>query len=313
MISFQDFLLEANKAGSKFEIAVAQNVKHWLHVSNLDNEFQAERYQNASDDLEGRSEDYSDIIVHNLNDGTSFFIECKQAVKTNIVTTQFDINDDFSLTPVSGKSRTPLEDDISNRLAHDIQRSDEYLKFVKFLTTPNKFLNGNCPSSYYFNEIDVTDGQLGKAINKYNHLVDDGLVEADCKKFDLGTIRETTRNMLICGLCWRLFDESNTWDICHVEDIPYFSELVRQHYLEGKNIPAKYIQMNDELFVTNANDNPFNIDCTAFPNDIVGRFDLKFTPRFGSGSMYITPRSKILSDISSNSSFIDKERWPSIR
>ena len=59
-------------------------------------------------------------------------------------------------------------------------------------------------------------------------------------------------------------------------------------------------------------DNPLGVSCSALPQDLVGKFDLKFTPRFGTGSMYLTPRSKMLSKLESNASFKTKERWPSL-
>ena len=64
--------------------------------------------------------------------------------------------------------------------------------------------------------------------------------EADCKPFDPDLVREKTRNILACGLCWRLGDPRRTWDICSIEDIDFFGDLVRQHYA-SKKIPAKYI------------------------------------------------------------------------
>ena len=313
MISFKHYLNEANSAGSKFELTVARSVKQWIHASNLDSIFHAERYQTIKEDEQsGRSEDYSDIIVENIQDGSTFFIECKQAIKTNIVTTQFDIDHRFNLIPVSGKSRIPIQNSLSLQLAQDLMSTDGYAKFVQFLIKPTSLLDGKCPAQFYFNQSEATDQQLSKAMKQYNKMVDNEQVEADCKKFDLDVIRETTRNMLLCGICWRLYDESNTWDICHLEEIPYFGDLVRNHYLNEKAIPAKYLQMADDLFVVSNDDNPFGINCSEFPATVIGKFDLKFTPRFGTGSMYITPRSKIQSDLSSNASFIDKDRWPSI-
>lgn len=310
MLSFNGYLNESNKAGKPFEIEVMHSVEKWLHAMDLDSRFTVELYgDSTSQSLDGRSEDYSDILVKDLDDNI-FFIECKKSVKTNIVTTQFDISHEFTLIPVVGKSRTPLQDELSLKLAMDLSQTDEYMKFVQFLQRKMALLNGKCPADFYFNNELATDSQLNKAISKYNSMVDHGEVEADCKKFDGDVIREATRNMLLCGLCWRLYDKSNTWDICHLNDIPYFSQLVRQHYLIGKSIPAKYMQMSNELFVMSSTDNPFNIECSEFPSDVLGKFDLKFTPRFGSGSMYVTPRSKIISDIESNSSFIDESRWP---
>ena len=312
MLSFNGYLKESNRAGKRFEMKVMHSVEKWLHAMHLDNQFVVEMYGGgASENLDGRSEDYSDILVKDSNEHI-FFIECKQSIKTNIVTTQFDITQDFALIPVAGKSRIPLQDEFSIRLAYDLSQTDEYAKFAQFLQQKQAILNGKCPADFYFNFEQATDSQLNKAIAKYNSMVDHGMVEADCKKFDVDTVRESTRNMLLCGICWRLHDDKNTWDICHLDDIPYFTELIKNHYLVGKSIPANYIQMSNELFVVSSTDNPFNIACSKLPSGILGKFDLKFTPRFGSGSMYMTPRSKITTDIESNASFIDKSRWPQI-
>jgi len=67
-----------------------------------------------------------------------------------------------------------------------------------------------------------------------------GEAEADCKPFDSKLVREKTRNMLACGLCWRLSDAKRTWDICSIKDIPFFADLILSHYA-SKKIPAKYI------------------------------------------------------------------------
>lgn len=89
--------------------------------------------------------------------------------------------------------------------------------------------------------------------------------------------------------------------------------MIRGHYKNGKKIPVRYIQFNDKLFQTSANENPFNLkDVPVFPSDIDGKFALKFTPRFGTGSIYITPRSEITTKLSSDYSFNDKKKWPTI-
>lgn len=311
-MSFLSYLKESNSAGSAFEIQIAKCVKRWIKSNKLTDKFEAKRYQTVEEEETGRDEDFSDVVVIDKQSNEQFFIECKQAVKTNIVTTQFDISEDFIAYPVYGTERDLVEDNITLKLADDINNNEQFKQFISFLQTENDHLNGKPPSYYFFNKEEVTDQLLHKLMKQYNKLVDDEQVEADCKKFDLTLVRDTTRNMLACGICWRLSDLQHTWDICHIEDIPYFGQLVRQHYLHNKTIPAKYLQMNDELFVLDENDNPFNIQCTIFPTQILGKFDLKFTPRFGTGSMYITPRSKILSDIKSSSSFMTEERWPKI-
>ena len=86
---------------------------------------------------------------------------------------------------------------------------------------------------------------------------------------------------------------------------------MRRHYSDGKAESAKYIQFGDDKLFRTSEDNPLNlVDVPVFPADINGEFTLKFTPRFGTGSVYITPRSEITSDLVSDYSFIDKKKWP---
>lgn len=142
-------------------------------------------------------------------------------------------------------------------------------------------------------------------------MVDDGLTEADCKKFDMHMIRESTRNMLAIALLWRTSDAARTWDICTLDRISYFGDLIKKHYAEGKAVPAKYLQSGDAgLFLMSRNDNPLSINCDVFPADVTGKLTLKFTPRFGTGSCYMTPRSTVISEMMSNCSFADKELFP---
>lgn len=314
MTSFLEFagilISESNSAGQKFETQIAKNVKKWIHENQLDSKFSASHYQAKSSlkEEDGRDEDYSDIVVEMLDDGQKFFIECKEA-KANFVTTQFDINEDGSVVPVVGKNREEARDEASLKLAQAIQDNDQTQNFIDFLQTRNDMLRGMKPADLYFGKQEVTDGVLKNLMAKYNKFLKTGQAEADCKPFDKDLVREKTRNILACGLCWRLGDPRRTWDICSIEDIDFFGDLVRQHYA-SKKIPAKYIQIDDDLFVLDKDVNPLRIDCTEFPRDLRGRFDLKFTPRFGTGSMYVTPRSKLLSKLESNSSFKNQSRWP---
>lgn len=96
------------------------------------------------------------------------------------------------------------------------------------------------PSELYFNREDVSDKTLNNLMARYNKFLKSGQAEADCKPFDSKLVREKTRNMLACALCWRLADPKRTWDICTIEDIPFFSDLILAHYA-SKKIPAKYI------------------------------------------------------------------------
>ena len=57
-----------------------------------------------TEDLGGRSEDYSDIMIRCQDSEEVFFIECKEA-KANFVTIQFDLKEDGKVVPVFGKSR----------------------------------------------------------------------------------------------------------------------------------------------------------------------------------------------------------------
>ena len=317
MTSFLDFagimLCEANSAGQKFEAKIAKNVKKWILENGLQDRFEARHYQAKSSlkEDDGRDEDYSDIEIQVNGSDEKIFIECKEK-KANFVTTQFDINEDGSVTPVAGKNRDKkIEDDATLKLVEMIQEDDGFQKFIEFLQLDNDLLGGMKPSELYFGKQDVSDKTLSSLMSRYNKFLKTGEAEADCKPFDSKLVREKTRNMLACGLCWRLGDPKRTWDICTIRDIPFFSNLILAHYA-GKRIPAKYIQIDDELFVLDAKDNPLSIDCPELPRDLVGRFDLKFTPRFGTGSMYVTPRSKLLSQLSSNVSFKTPEKWPHI-
>lgn len=313
MYTFKDFLAEANAAGSKFEQKIARNVKAWLKANGLDSKFSASRYQHMTESKAGaRDEDYSDIVVENLETGDIFFIECKQKITDNIVTTLFDINEDFTLSQVVGRDRKKADDKLLQQLSEDMQSTKKYQMFVDFLQQPSKKLSGNItPADLYFSKADVNDRDLMKLISEYNKMVNDGLTEADCKKFDAHMIRESTRNMLAIALLWRTVDQMHTWDICTLDGISYFGDLIKKHYAKGKAVPAKYLQSGDAgLFLMSGRDNPLSIDCNVFPDGVTGKLTLKFTPRFGTGSCYMTPRSTVTSEMMSNCSFVDKELFP---
>lgn len=317
MKSFAQFLLEANSVGSKFEKKVAAAVKKWIADNGLSSKFSAKRFQTVQERKEEkqkkRDEDFSDIEVVDKESGKKFFIECKEATFTNIVTTQFDINEDMTVTPVQDKSRMPVEDELSMKLKADIENNEKFKAFAAFMNKKCDLVGGYTPAQLYFSEPgEIDTALLNKLISHYNSMIKSGKTESDNKPFDKSNLRDSTLNALACGLCWRLADESNTWDICHIESLPYFGDLVKQHYLKDKEVPAEYMQMNDELFLMDAGKNHFNINCTLFPSSICGKFDLKFTPRFGSGAMYITPRSSLVEDLKSECSFLDEERWPKV-
>lgn len=320
MISFLQYLNEsralneANAAGSKFERKIADNINKWIKQNKLQNKFKASRFQNITEEEGNRDEDYSDVIVEDLETGNKFFIECKQNGNDNVITTQFDIQEDYSLVPVKDKSREEVDDEILIQLASDIQQNAEYQKFIQFMQEETDWVRGGlCPADFYFNKQEINDKDLHSMIKSYNKMVKNGEVEADNKPFDGKLIRESTRNMLAVALMWRLYDKNNTWDICHIEEIPYFGDLIRKHYSEDKAAPAKYLQLgNFGVYSLDQADNPLNIDCQVFPQEVYGRYDMKFTPRFGTGSMYITPRSKMTSELPDSCSFDDEDRFPTV-
>lgn len=312
MYTFKDFLNEANSAGSKFEQKIARNMRAWLKDNGLSSKFSAMRYQHVTESAAGsRDEDYSDIIIKNIQTGDEFFVECKQKITDNIVTTMFDINEDFTLSQVVGRDREVADDELLLQLSEDMQSTMRYQMFVDFLQQPSDLDGSITPADLYFGKVEVNDRDLQKLIYAYNKMVDDGLTEADCKKFDMHMIRESTRNMLAIALLWRTSDAARTWDICTLDSISYFGDLIKKHYAEGKAVPAKYLQSGDAgLFLMSRNDNPLSIDCDVFPADVTGKLTLKFTPRFGTGSCYMTPRSTVTSEMMSNCSFADKELFP---
>lgn len=317
MTSFLDFagimMSEANSAGYKFEVKIAKNIKKWVLENGLSNKLESSHYQakNSLKENDGRDEDYSGVMIKMLESGEKIFIECKEK-KANFITPQFDINENGIVTPVIGKCHEEAVDRASLRLTEMIQEDNGLQKFVEFLQLDNDLLDGMKPSELYYSRQDVSDKILSSLMSKYNRFLKSGEAESDCKPFDQKLVREKTRNMLACGLCWRLGDPRRTWDICTVKDIPFFSDLILAHY-HSKRIPAKYIQVDDDLFILDKKDNPLKIDCVELPRDLVGRFVLKFTPHFGTGSMCVSSRSKLLSSLESNTSFKSQEKWPTWR
>lgn len=279
MRTFLTFLFEANAVGSKFEKQTADMVNMWLKKNNLQKQYDVRRFQSVFENKKVRDEEYSDILVENLKTGEKFFIECKEADRSNVINMQFDIRESGKLVPVKSAGRKELDETELNDVQpfiDIISNNDEYKTFIDFLNTENNLLDGICPAEYYFKRNKNSD-VLSKLIKQYNALVKHGGVEADCKTFDIKNIRKSTIPVLICALCWRLSEpENRTWDICHVSDIPNFGDMIRRHYSSGKKIPARYIQFNDKLFQTD-DENPFNLkDVPIFPSDIAGKFALKF-------------------------------------
>lgn len=113
---------------------------------------------------------------------------------------------------------------------------------------------------------------------------------------------------MACALAWRL-ENRGTWDICRVKTD--FRPYLVGKYGEGAKV--KYLQLGKNLFVIDQDDNPLRLDAPALPEKIIGLFSLRFTPRFGVGGMYITPRSEITDKLESNSDFNCRDKWPSTK
>lgn len=304
-MTFGEFLAEANAVGSDFEQKTAKMINEWLKSNGLSKRFRAKRYQSVN---ESRDEDFSDIVIEDLSTGKSFFVECKNADRTNVLNLKLDISEGGNLF-AAGKNANEAERKYSD-LVHNMQECADFRKFWKFMTSGNSLIGGAKPTDYYFGEKDP-DKALPSLIKKYNQLVKDGKTESDCKTFGK-KLRDSTKGQLVAALCWRLTDpDHTTWDICKIDNVPDFGQMICGHYATEKEIPVAYIQFNDKLFTVNDGFNPLGlVDVPEFPSDVVGKFAIKFTPRFGTGSVYVTPRSEITSDFDSKFSFNDKNKWP---
>ena len=314
---FGRFLAEANAVGAGFEEKTAGMVNSWLGKNGLGREWEARRYQKLSEDEGARDEDYSDVVVESRDGSRKFFIECKEYERSNVLNMQFDIKEDGGISPVKGKKRERLDEaeaGLAEGLVDAIRASDGYRGFLQFLNARNKWLKNLKPAMFWFdNETEDAERVLPGLIKAYNKLVKGGKVEADCKEFDAKKIRPSTANQLACALAWRLSDPDRTWDICKVDGIPNLGKMVRRHYAEGKACPAAYIQFGDDKLFRTSDENPLGLkDVPAFPEELDGEFTLKFTPRFGTGSVYVTPRSEITSELESPCSFVDSSKWPEI-
>lgn len=291
MGEFLRFLAEQNSVGLGFEKKTAKNVNAWLAKNGLDGEFQAERFKPGEGQ---RSELFPDVRVEGP-DG-DFFVECKEYSRANMLNAQFDLDEKCSAVP---------DDEAYSGLAEQINGSEQFGRFRKFMTSKQGLLGGARP-------IDVYGGRAEfdpkKIVPKYNKMVKSGLTEADCKEFDPDNLRKSTSGAMSCALAWRLANKG-TWDICRVETDfgPY---LVGKY---GGGAKVKYLQLGRNLFVIDPDDNPLGLEAPAFPRKVAGLFSLKFTPRFGVGGMYITPRSEITDKLESDVDFNDKSRWPAIK
>lgn len=318
--SFKDFLLEANAHGSQFEQLIADNVNKWLKMNRLADKLKCRRYQSVTESSGSRDEDYSDVEIVDIDTGERNFIECKDGVKSNIVQIMFDIAENFSLVPVEGMSRTPIKDSkVIAKIGKDLESNSDYGEFVDFLQTPSKLIPGDIqPAQFLFNKVDVNERDLSKLKRLYNAKITGGKTQKNNGMIDAINDERGNRhrNMFAVAMMWRLVDPSHTWDICHLKDISYFRDAIRDHYLNRKAVPARYIQLGENgIYVFSKDDNPLNIDCDEFPAQVIGQIDLKFTPRdLKSGaSIYITSRSKITSKILlSNASFDNERRFPEL-
>lgn len=318
--SFKDFLLEANAHGSNFEQQIADNVNKWLKRHRLADKLKCRRYQTVTEAVGSRDEDYSDVEIVDIDTGERNFIECKDGEKSNIVQIMFDIAEDFSLVPVEGKSRTPIEDSkVIAKIGKALESCPDYAEFIDFLQTPSNLIPGSIqPAQFLFNKVDVNERDLSKLKRLYNAKITDGKTQKNNNLIDV--INDASgnqhRNMFAAAMMWRLADPKHTWDICHLKDIPYFGDAIRDHYLNRKAVPARYIQLGESgIYVFSKDDNPLRIDCSEFPKQVSGQIDLKFTPRnlSSKASIHITSRSKVTSKILlSNSSFDNEKRFPSL-
>lgn len=308
------FLAEANAVGAGFEQKTADAVQAWLNAKDLAGRWKASRYQTLKEDDGSRDEDFSDVVVEEKRTGDRFFIECKEFERSNVLNLQFDIASDGRLSPVKGKKReklTETEEDSVSGLVEAIGGCQEYSDFITFLNERNRLLKGLKPADFWADpEHDDARRFLPSLISKYNGLVKAGKVEADCKEFDADNLRDSTLNQLVCALCWRLSDQDRTWDICKVR-VRDMGKLVRRHYSGGKAEPAKYVQFGNDCLFATSDANPLRLKgVPAFPSSLEGEFSLKFTPRFGTGSVYVTPRSELTSEFSSPYSFVNRKKWP---
>ena len=213
-----------------------------------------------------------------------------------MINARFDLDESCKVTAKDGKY---------NGIADAVNNSDQFGKFKAFMTTEQKLLNGMKPIDVYSGKKEFDPRKL---VPKYNKLVRNGLTEADCKEFDLDVIRDSTAGTLACALAWRLANKC-TWDICRIRTD--FGPYLAGKYGDGANV--KYLQLGENLFVINVQDNPLNIDAPAFPAKVAGLFSLRFTPRFGVGGMYITPRSELVDKLKSEYDFNCRDRWPAVK
>lgn len=195
MKSFLTFLTEANAVGSKFEQKTADMVNKWLKSKKLNGRFKASRFQSI-EESKARDEDYSDVVVEELETGKKFFIECKEADRSNVMNAKFEIAEDGGLVLQKDGGGEQIEEDeesLESPFVKAVQESEEYAVFRKFMGDGNDYLGSATPADYYFGRKDDADKVLKKLIPAYNKLVKSGKVEADCKPFDAKNLRDSTK------------------------------------------------------------------------------------------------------------------------
>lgn len=292
MGNFLRFISEQNEVGLAFEKTTAKNVNKWLAEHGMSGEFKASRFKPGKGQ---RSENFPDVYVESADGG--FFIECKQYSRANMLNARFDIDENC---------RAKAKDEKYKGLADAINGSDQFGRFREFMTSGQKALGGAKPIDVYAGKAKFDPKKL---VPRYNRMVRGGLVEADCKEFDTDVIRKSTAGAMSCALAWRLASRDATWDICRVE--ADFGPYLLGKY--GGDANVKYIQLGPNLFTIDPDDNPLGIDAPAFPEKIEGVFSLRFTPRFGVGGMYITPRSELTGELRSERDFNCRDRWPELK
>ena len=314
-------VVEDNAAGKAFEASVCKGIRKllakWKHVQAFTMQ---ELFDKLGDKLPGRVEDYSDICIMNMKTGKQVFVECKEEFGANVANMKFQLMKDGRIEFVHGKTPKLLKNSLTEKLAEDLMRQDSYKAFLEFMQAPSKHLDGKTPADYYFGAIEPTQALVRKLailVNKNRQLYN-----TTAKHIPLGKFTETTLPSWILALSWKLSDLNPThiYDICSV-DIDYMSDLVLRHYDFQKKFPASYAQIEDNLYLFHADQNPLRLSIAGKEPTVLqplsGRYTLKFTPRLSNPKdlkIYLDARSYFMEDLSaSNCSFIGKaDRIPDI-
>ena len=301
-----DRLNEANSAGLGFERRVAASVNDWLGANGLAARFKARRFRpRGSSD---RSEDFPDVAVAD-SEGGRFFIECKEDGRAHLFNARLELTPSLGLRPAGGRLAS-AGDGAAETLARELEATPGFRAFREFMSSPCAELDGAVPADVWFASARPRSALVRRLVSRYNRLVRSGATESDCKEFDPSRLRESTLQQLAVALAWRLSGAGRTWDVCRLDGAD-LGPAVRSHYADGMSEPARYLQVGDRLFVLDARENPLGLKgVPEFPRSLRGTLSLKFTPRFGTGAMYLAPRSEAKEWPESPFSFVDRERWP---